>query len=114
MTEDIEHEEFKTIILPRSPSLTKRVLEHKIDMEEKAQECKFVMQEKEEENTWRSFCLVCNKNAVMYFTQVGIMIGVMGFSVYKLSSDDSPQAQQIYIGLLTMMIGLAFPQPVFK
>ena len=49
---------------PRSASLIQ--LEHKIDMENK-----------EQDNAWRSFCLVMNKNAVMYFTQNIIIFFVM-------------------------------------
>ena len=94
-------EEKVASILPRTTSLIQ--LEHKIDMENK-----------EQDNTWRSFCLVMNKNAVMYFTQVGIIFFVMAFAIYKLSTNETPESQTIYMGLLTMMIGIALPSPTFK
>ena len=43
--------------IPKSPSLVRLDMEHKIQMEEK-----------EQENTWKSCCYDVNKNAVMYFT----------------------------------------------
>ena len=91
------------LILPKSPSLVKRALEHKI-----------VMEQEEQKNTWRSACLIVNKNVVMYFTQVGIIFLVMCFAIYKLSTDENTEAQQIYMGLLTLCIGIVAPSPKFK
>ena len=89
--------------IPKSPSLEKLEMEHRI-----------VMEEKEQENTWRSACLIVNKNAVMYFTQVGIIFLVMVFAIYKLITDENTEAQQIYMGLLTLCIGIVAPSPKFK
>ena len=96
-------EEEKTDILPKSPSLEKIEMEHKIEMENN-----------EQENTWRSLCLVVNKNAVMYFTQIGIIFLVMCFAVFKLITDTSDGAQTIYMSLLTLCIGVISPSPTFK
>ena len=94
-------EEKVASILPKSTSLIQ--LEHKIDMENK-----------EQDNTWRSFCLVMNKNAVMYFTQVGIIFFVMGFAIFKLATNESSESQTIYMSLLTLCIGVISPSPTFK
>ena len=94
-------EEEKVSTLPRTTSLIQ--LEHKIDMENK-----------EQDNTWRSFCLVMNKNAVQYFTQVIIIIFVMCFAIYKLATDESCEAQTAYMSLLTLCIGVISPSPTFK
>jgi len=63
---------------------------------------------------WRSACVLMDKNAVQYFTTIGIITGIMGFSIYKLSTNESCESQTAYMGLLTMMIGLVAPAPQFK
>ena len=90
-------------ILPRSPSVVKRALEHKIDIEQKQQE-----------NTWRSCCYDLNKNAVQYFTTISIIVGIMVFCIYKLSTNESCENQTAYMGLLTLLLGILAPSPVFK
>ena len=95
--------EEKTDILPKSPSVLRRQLEHKIDMEEK-----------EQENTWKSCCYDLNKNAVMYFTTIIIITGIMAFCIYKLSINLTCESQTVYMGLLTLLLGILAPSPVFK
>ena len=63
---------------------------------------------------WKSMCLTMDRNATVYFTQIIIICGIMTFAIYKLSTNESAESQTIYMGLLTMMIGLALPNPVFK
>ena len=94
-------EEEKTDI-PKPHSLVKE-MEHKIEMENN-----------EQENTWRSACLVVNKNAVQFFVQVGIIFLVMCFAVFKLITDTSEGSQTIYMSLLTLCIGVISPAPTFK
>ena len=89
--------------IPKSPSLQRLDIQHKIQIEEK-----------EQENTWRSCCYDCNKNAVMYFTQVGIIFFVICFAVFKLITDNSEGSQTIYMSLLTLCVGIVSPQPTFK
>ena len=91
------------IDMQKSPSLEKLEMEHRIEMDEK-----------EKENTWRSCCYDCNKNAVMYFTQVSIIVGIMVFCIFKLITDNTCVAQQAYTGLLTLLIGILSPSPTFK
>ena len=89
---------------PKSPSMEKRQLEHKIDVENK-----------QIDNTWKSCCgLVMDKNAVMYFTQIIIIFFVMCFAIYKLTTNDSCEAQTTYMSLLTLCIGVIAPSPTFK
>ena len=90
-------------ILPRSPSVVHRELEHKIEIENK-----------EQENTWRSCCYDLNKNAVQYFTTISIIVGIMVFCIYKLSTNESCENQTAYMGLLTLLLGILSPSPVFK
>ena len=89
--------------MPKSPSLIRLDMEHKIQMEEK-----------EQENTWRSGCMIVNKNAVMYFTTIFIICGIMIFCIFKLTTDSSCEVQTAYMGLLTLLLGLVAPSPVFK
>ena len=89
--------------IPKSPSLEKLEMQHKIEMENIQQQ-----------NTWKSACLVMDKNAVMYFTQVGIIFFVICFAVFKLITDNSEGSQTIYMSLLTLCVGIVSPQPTFK
>ena len=89
--------------IPKSPSLVKLEMEHKIEMENIHQQ-----------NTWRSCCYDLDKNAVMYFTQVGIIFFVICFAVFKLITDNSEGSQTIYMSLLTLCVGIVSPQPTFK
>ena len=63
---------------------------------------------------WRSACVLMDKNAVQYFTTIGIITGIMGFSIYKLSTNESCESQTAYMGLLTLLLGILSPSPVFK
>ena len=89
--------------ISKSPSLVKLEMEHKIEMENIQQQ-----------NTWRSCCYDLDKNAVMYFTQVGIIFFVICFAVFKLITDNSEGSQTIYMSLLTLCVGIVSPQPTFK
>ena len=73
-----------------------------------------VVSNNDNQTIWKSFCLTADKSAIQYFTTIGIICGIMGFSIYKLSTNESCEAQTAYMGLLTMMIGLVAPAPAFK
>ena len=89
--------------IPKSPSLVRLDMEHKIQMDEK-----------EQEKTWRSCCYDVNKDAVQYFTTISIIVGIMMFCIFKLITDNTCVGQQAYTGLLTLLLGLVSPSPVFK
>ena len=42
----------------------------------------------ESPTVWRSMCLTMDKHAVQYFTTIGIISGITGFSIYKLTSNE--------------------------
>ena len=103
MTENLELKQMIPKALPASPSLRKRVLEHRIDMETK-----------EEDNKLRSCCYDLDKTAVQYFTTIGIVSCIMVFAIYKLLINDDAQSQTIYMSLLSSLTGLVLPSPVFR
>ena len=90
-------------VTPHSPSVQTRILEHTLKTEDD-----------KNENTWKSMCLVMDRRAVQYFTQVLAIFSVMILSIYKLATDPSCEAQQVYTGLLTLLIGILAPSPTFK
>tara|TARA_R110001606_G_scaffold375788_1_gene534184 strand:- start:268 stop:606 length:339 start_codon:yes stop_codon:yes gene_type:complete len=63
------------------------------------------------ENTWRSCCLKTDRRAVIYFSQMIISVGVMGFSCYQLVNLENCEAQSLYSGLLSLVVGIYLPQP---
>ena len=66
------------------------------------------------ENTYRSCCLTSDKRALQFFSQFTLCVGVLLFSMYKLINSNECEETQVYIGLITMIIGIYIPQPVIK
>jgi len=60
---------------------------------------------------WKSGCFQTDKRVVIFFSQFTIALMVISFSLYQLNKDNSWDHQQIYIGLLTMMVGIFLPAP---
>ena len=73
-----------------------------------------VVPDNDTDNTWKSCCYEMNKNAVQYFTTIGIICGIMSFAIYKLSTNESCESQTAYMGLLTLLLGILSPSPAFK
>jgi hypothetical protein len=75
---------------------------------------KFDVEDRKENNQWHSCCLVLDRRAVQYFTQMTIIAAVMLFTIYQLCTIDTCESQSVYIGLLTMLIGVLIPSPKFQ
>lgn len=60
---------------------------------------------------WKSGCFQADKRVVIFFSQFTICLMVISFSLYQLNKNMSCDHQQIYIGLLTMMVGIFLPAP---
>jgi hypothetical protein len=74
----------------------------------------FKVQDKANDNEWKSCCgKSIDSRAVVYFTQIGIISGIMLFNIYQLTTLESCESQSVYIGLLTMLIGVLCPNPKF-
>tara|TARA_R110000796_G_scaffold4086_2_gene15572 strand:+ start:3790 stop:4128 length:339 start_codon:yes stop_codon:yes gene_type:complete len=66
------------------------------------------------ENTWKSCCLRTDRRAVIFFSQLSISITVMGFCCVQLVRLENCEAQSLYSGLLSLVIGIHLPQPKIK
>jgi hypothetical protein len=64
-----------------------------------------------EENLWRSCCILVDKRVVVFSSQLLIAVSVISFCFYQLSIDDSCEHNQVYVGLLTMILGIFLPSP---
>ena len=64
--------------------------------------------------TWRSMCLVADKEAVVYLTTFFVIAGIIIFCCYQLTQLDDCHSQNTYIGLLCTIIGILLPSPVMK
>jgi hypothetical protein len=78
------------------------------------QEHRFKIEDDKYKDTWKSCCMVLDRRAVMYFTQIAIIAGTMGFSISQLYRNETCEGQQAYLGLLTMLIGILIPNPKFN
>jgi hypothetical protein len=85
------------------PEIPRGLTQHRIDMENN-----------EMLNHWDSCCFKLDKRAVQYFTQTGIMIGVMSFCIYQLVNVKNTEDQQIYLALLNFLLGILLPSPKFN
>lgn len=60
---------------------------------------------------WKSGCFQVDKRVIIFFSQFAICLMIISFSLYQLNKDSSCEHQQIYIGLLTMIVGIFLPAP---
>jgi hypothetical protein len=66
----------------------------------------------EVENTWSSCCLKTDRRAVIYFSQLSISCSAMALCMYQLIKyPDDCNHNNLYIGLLTFLLGVYLPQP---
>lgn len=63
------------------------------------------------ENTWQSCCLTVDRRAIIYFSQMFISVGVMSFCGVQLIRLENCEAQSLYSGLLSLVVGIYLPQP---
>jgi len=87
----------------RSASVDMKILEHR-----------FKVEDDKYKDTWKSCCMVLDRRAVQYFTQILIIGGTMGFSIAQLYRINTCEGQQAYLGLLTLLIGILIPNPKFS
>lgn len=60
---------------------------------------------------WKSCCFQADKRIVLFLSQFSIGLMVICFSLYQLNKDNTCEHQQVYVGLLTMMVGVFLPAP---
>jgi hypothetical protein len=71
--------------------------------------------EKNENVVWESLCFRINVHAVLYFTQLTVMLIAITFSIYQITNLTRCEDQTTYFGLLTSLIGIFLPSPkLFK
>jgi len=70
-----------------------------------------VNNENKEDSTWESCCFNIDPQACIFFSQLGISIGCIAFSVYQLIDLQDCPSQQAYMALLLMILGVWLPSP---
>ena len=65
----------------------------------------------DEKNEWRSCCLICDKSAAVYINIYTIILSVIAFCFVQLSINHSCEHQSMYVGILTLILGVLLPQP---
>ena len=64
-----------------------------------------------ETSTWKSCCILVDKQAVKYFIQVGILGGLIITSLVMLIADKDCNSQRNWSGLLMVCLGVFLPTP---
>jgi hypothetical protein len=100
-------------LAPLKSDVQNRILEHRLNVDDAKLEHRQHLADEKYKNTWESCCLVLDKRAVQYFTQITMICGIMSFAIIQLTRLDSCEAQQSYLGLLTLLIGILMPNPQF-
>jgi hypothetical protein len=70
--------------------------------------------DKENDNIWRSCCLVVDKRMIVFISQLVIAFAVISFSFVQLARSEDCESNQLYVGLVTMIIGIFLPSPRVK
>ena len=71
--------------------------------------------EKNDNIVWESCCLKVYVHAVLYFTQLAVMLIGISFSIYQITILTTCEQQTPYFGLLPSLIGIFLPSPkLFK
>ena len=95
----------------------RRHLEHDIEVEDKRLGLELRREEVELDNVYRSCCLIIDRRAVLFFSQLSFSIFILGFSAWRLSrnaADEDCGRQHLYVGLLTLILGWWAPAPSIK
>lgn len=67
------------------------------------------------ENVYKSCCLLVDKRALLFFSQLGISISVLIVCLYQLiTHHDDCDSNQMYSNILMMILGVWLPQPKFN
>ena len=89
-----------TEILPTTPTTSKFNQKH---------------QEFLDQYIWRSCCgMKLDKRVVLFFSQFLIAMMIISFSLYQLNKSNDCNHNQLYLGLLTLIIGIFLPNPKVK
>ena len=64
-----------------------------------------------EKNEYKSCCMIVDKRAVRFFSQLTISLITIFFSIYQLSTSESCERDSLYSGMLTLVLGCWLPQP---
>jgi hypothetical protein len=63
------------------------------------------------DNLWKSCCILVDKRMTVFISQLVIALAVISFSFVQLIRSDDCESNQLYVGLLTMVLGIFLPSP---
>ena len=63
---------------------------------------------------WKSCCFYLDKEVVVFFTKYFILISMMTFFSVELHISTTCEDKQLFMSLLTLMIGVAVPNPKLR
>ena len=69
---------------------------------------------KQDAREWKSCCLVIDKHATIFFSQLSIAIVTVVFCIVQLSLSKTCERDSLYSGMLTLVLGVYLPTPRLK
>ena len=102
----------KSLVAPLSPGAEKRLV-HSIEVEDKRLAVELRREELIADNVYKSCCLVIDRRAVLFFTQLAMSVATLVFSCWMLIRGEylPCESSQLYVGLLTLILGWWAPAP---
>ena len=96
-------EEDCVLNIPRSPSMAKMTFQHKLDVDD---------EEKKNE-----YSLCCSKRKtdrrlLTFISLFSISVMVLSFSFYMLTTDLDCNQESVYVGLISMIVGIWMKSPL--
>lgn len=104
----------QTLLNVNTVQLNKSRQEHQFQIEDKRLAAELRDSNIRSDNVYESCCLIIDRRAVVFFTQLILSIFVLAFSCWNLSLtivDPCSKKTDVYIGLLTLMLGWWAPSP---
>ena len=78
---------------------------------EQQQEIKMNEEDEEERRPWNSCCFAIDPKATVFFSQFSMALIVIIFCCYQLIRLDNCEAQSLYSGIITLILGIYCPSP---
>jgi hypothetical protein len=68
----------------------------------------------QDDNTWKSCCILMDRRAAVFFSQLGLCGIVVLFCMYQLIHSVSCERDALYSGILTLILGIIIPAPSIR
>ena len=69
------------------------------------------IEEKKDDQTWKSCCFIIDRRFCQFISQYIIILIIITVCIYQLIRLEDCVHQNLYVGLITFLIGIILPSP---